>query len=99
MKIVSQLDESGVFVGSTVADESPLEPGVYLMPAGAVDVAPPSVPAGKVAKFQGGKWVLAAKPEKPSQAEGVPSEIVDPLQKLAAFLRANPDVLELVVAP
>lgn len=40
-KIVSQLDDSGYFIAAIVPDESPLEPGVFLIPGGAVDVAPP----------------------------------------------------------
>ena len=40
-KPVCQLDEEGYFVGITVADASPLEPGGWLLPAGAVDASPP----------------------------------------------------------
>ncbi|WP_241074811.1 tail fiber assembly protein [Achromobacter insuavis] len=40
-KIVSQLGPDGYLVGPTVADESPLEPGVFLTPGGAIDRPPP----------------------------------------------------------
>lgn len=40
-KIVSQLGPDGYLVGPTVADESPLEPGVFLIPGGAIDRPPP----------------------------------------------------------
>ena len=59
MHIVSQLDHHGYFVGPTVADESPLEPGVYLLPAGAVDVPPPEAPPGHSAQWVDGAWVYA----------------------------------------
>lgn len=65
--IVSQLDDDGYFVSAVMADESPLEPGVYLIPGGAVDVAPPSVLPGKRAKLVGDSWVL----------EDLPSDLVD----------------------
>lgn len=52
-KIVSQLDAAGYLIGSVVADTSPLEPGVFLIPGGAVDAAPPVVPEGTRAKWNG----------------------------------------------
>ena len=60
-KIVSQLDAQGYFDGAVVADESPLEPGVFHIPAGAIDVTPPSlIDAGKRYKIVGGKWKAEA---------------------------------------
>jgi hypothetical protein len=49
-KAVSQLDHDGYFVCQTIANESPLEAGVWLVPGGAVDFPPPGVPEGKRAK-------------------------------------------------
>jgi len=42
-KKVCQLDEQGIYAGQTDADLSPEEAdnGVYLMPAGCVDIDPP----------------------------------------------------------
>ena len=57
MKSVVQLDEDNYFVGLTIADESPLEPGVFLIPGGAIDVDIPSVPEGKRTKWNG-EWVF-----------------------------------------
>lgn len=57
-KNVCQLDGAGYFVGLVEADESPLEPGVFLIPGGAVDVEAPEIPAGKRAKWMGDSWVL-----------------------------------------
>ena len=77
MKIVSQLDANGYFAGAVEADESPLEPGVFLIPGGAIDVTPPNVPQGKVALWQNG-WVFVNPPE-PEQEEpplkGVPQAV------------------------
>ena len=52
-KIVSQLDTQGYFICPTVADESPLAPGVFLVPGGAVDFPPVHVPEGFKAKWNG----------------------------------------------
>lgn len=67
---VSQLDNTGRFVGETVADESPLEPGVFLIPALAVDAPRPSIPDGFFARW-GGRWVLEKIPT-PVEPEPVP---------------------------
>lgn len=72
MKEVCQLDEGGYFIGATTADESPLEKGVYLMPAGAVDVEPPTVPDGKRAKYVDGVFEIEGFPEPEPPPEPVP---------------------------
>lgn len=80
MKIVSQLDADGYFVGEAIAHESPLEPGVYLIPAGAVDRAPPKTEPGRRYRLWSDGWRGEAvpappapppepKPEPPSRAE------------------------------
>ena len=71
MKKVIQLDEQGYFVGITTADESPLEVGVYLIPANAVDADTPTIPDGHKAKWNNG-WVF----EPPSEPE--PQIVIDP---------------------
>ena len=40
------------FTGASQADESPLEPGVYLIPAHATTIEPPAVADGKVARYR-----------------------------------------------
>ena len=57
-KVVYQTDHQGIYIGTTVADQSPLEPGVWLIPGGCVEVAPPLVPEKKAALWNGRKWVL-----------------------------------------
>ena len=73
MKQVIQLDENGYFCNLTIADESPLEPDVYLMPADTIDVDVPNIPAGHLAKWTG-EWVFEAiiAPE-----EAVPPVVTD----------------------
>lgn len=56
-KQVSQLDAEGYFVGVVLAEESPLEQGVFLIPGGAIDRAPPkTIEAGKRYKPYGSAW-------------------------------------------
>ena len=40
-----------LYTGASAADESPLEPGAYLMPAHATITQPPAIPAGKRARY------------------------------------------------
>lgn len=64
-KIVYQTDAKGFYAGPVEADESPLEPGVWLIPAGCVEVAPPAPQAGKVARWRNGRWDMATPPSGP----------------------------------
>lgn len=61
MKLVPQLDSNGVFIGATVADESPLEPGVFLIPGGAIDEVIPEIPGSHQARWTG-QWVIEPTP-------------------------------------
>ena len=81
-KVVSQLDAAGYYVGVTFADESPLEPGVFLLPGGAIDAPVPSVPEGKRAKWAG-DWGFEDLPQpKPELVPPQPKpELVPPQPK------------------
>lgn len=88
--LVYQTDNLGFYLGPIEADESPLEPGQYLIPAGAVPTAPPKLPpAGKAWRWNGSAWVLANLPKHLEEKSAV--------EKLTAFLQANQDVLALVL--
>jgi hypothetical protein len=98
-KTVSQINGAGLFLGLTVADESPLEPGVWLMPAGTVDAIPPGELAADGAftpgwteaqwpRWNGAAFELITKPEVPAEPTAA--------EKLAAFLAQNPDVAAMV---
>lgn len=57
-KLVYQTDRGGFFVGAIEADPSPLETGVFLIPAGCVEIEPPAIPEGMVARWDGSAWRL-----------------------------------------
>lgn len=65
VKAVYQTDQNGFFLGVVEADESPLESGVFLIPAGCVETPPPELPAGMAARWVNGKWVLETIPVAP----------------------------------
>jgi len=79
-KIVYQTNADGIFVGATEADESPLEPGVWLIPGGCVETPPPTLGAGVQARWAQHYWVLEPIPQAAgapvaSAADGMPTSI------------------------
>lgn len=87
-KTVYQYDHAGRYAGTTTADESPLEPGVYLYPARTTELAPPEPPVGKWPRWTGAGWDLVNNPAAPPEPT--------PAEKLALFLKENPDVTALI---
>lgn len=57
-KTVYQTDQYGIYTGSITADESPLEPGVWLIPGGCVEVEPPAPGEHQVPHWNGKRWQL-----------------------------------------
>ena len=60
--VAYQCDHNGFYVGTSPRQQSPLEPGVWLIPAGCVLVAPPAIPEGQRAFWNGTAWQLQAIP-------------------------------------
>ncbi|KXO86090.1 phage tail protein [Acinetobacter venetianus] len=88
-KIVYQFNHSGLYVSQTVADESPREPGIFLMPGNSTEIMPPETwPDDVWPRFNGKDWTLIPKPKI--------QEPITPEKKLAEFLQNNPDVLNLI---
>jgi len=56
MKIYHYHPEYKIYLGSSDADPSPLEPGVFLIPAYATELEPPEYSEGKVSVFDGTSW-------------------------------------------
>ena len=86
MKIYHYIADTGIFYSEGVADESPLEPGVFLIPAHATTVAPPVVAEPEIAVFKDGAWsveVLPPPPEPEVALEPIPLVELTPAEKLA----------------
>lgn len=101
MKLVSQLNSAGFYVNATFADESPLEPGVYLLPAGCIDQLPPDIPNGHVARwvFETSTWEFSVNveeflPEKPF----VPREVTMRQARLALLAEGKLDDVTAAIA-
>lgn len=104
-KIVAAIDANGYFVGASVADESPLEPGVYLIPGGAIDIPPPDVTAGRMYRLANGAWLDEPVPEavpveELSEPQNMPDETSQPPTSLtmeqARLVLLHSDYLDLV---
>jgi len=54
------------YAGASEADESPLEPGEYLIPAHATTIVPPELIPGHILKWIGDGWASVELPRTPS---------------------------------
>jgi hypothetical protein len=63
------------FISQTIADESPLEPGVFLIPANCTMIAPPVFDAEKqICTFENNKWTISDIPEPEPEPEPEPKD-------------------------
>lgn len=77
MKYVVQLDPNGYAVGYVPADESPLEPGVYLLPAGTIDAVIPEVPEGMLVRWDNGWLFEQIQTEEPPETADCGPDCLD----------------------
>ena len=89
MQIYHYHPATGEYLGEGTADESPLEPGVYLVPANATATAPPTAMTGKVRVWRGEWQFEDVQVEVPLDPEYEPS--IDELKaaKIAAIRAAR----------
>lgn len=73
----------GLFIGEGVADESPLEPGVYLIPAWATATVPPDVEEGQRVRWSGEAWQVEDVPAPADPEPTVPSVVTMRQARLA----------------
>lgn len=55
---VYNYDKNGEFINESIADESPLEPGVYLVPANSTTEPPPKQKEGSISIFENDSWTV-----------------------------------------
>lgn len=70
-KTVYLFDGAGKFTGQYEAQESPLEPGVFIAPSISTEVAPPQLQAGEHAQWDGAAWVVHAPVPSPVDPQGM----------------------------
>lgn len=68
--------ETGIFNGETVADESPLEPGIFHIPANSTMEKPPVPGAGQKVIYQNGAWLIVNIPAPPEPPVPTAAEII-----------------------
>lgn len=67
MKIYNYEAHTGKYINESYADESPLEPGVFLLPALATTIEPLPQQTGKTVNFENEVWVYKDIPTAPEQ--------------------------------
>jgi hypothetical protein len=82
MKIFHYHPETGAFLGDGVADPSPLEPGVWLIPAHATAEEPPAHEDDEQLVWADAAWQVQLIPEPEPEPE--PAPVLTPEQKLEA---------------
>jgi hypothetical protein len=84
MKKVYQTNRDGFFVGMVLADKSPLEDDVWLIPAGCIEVAPPKMVDGQRARWTGKSWLVEDPPKPEPMVEHIPTK-----EEIASEVRAK----------
>jgi hypothetical protein len=77
MKIYHYHPVTGEYLSEADADESPLEPGVYLVPAHATTEQPPSALTSETVIWDGHSWNLIALPEPSISEVPTPEPLVE----------------------
>lgn len=62
MKIYHYVPDTGLYCGEGIADESPLEPGIYLIPAYSTSLVPPILGTNQQAVYTNGEWTIITLP-------------------------------------
>jgi hypothetical protein len=93
MKLVYLFDANGIYTGIYSAQQSPLEPGIFIVPELSTDIAPPGA-AGTWPVFKNGVWVSEPdhRGETHYDANGNPVVIVD-LGPVPLTLLPTPPIL------
>lgn len=89
--IAYQTDADGIYIGPVECDLSPLEPGVWLIPGGAYEIAPPELGENERAVWSGNGWDVVdvtPQPEPEPEPEPVTEENVR-LRRHAAYVSAD----------
>ena len=92
---VYQTDIDGIFVGTTTADQDPLDSTNWLIPAGCVETAPPTITDSQLAKWDGAKWSVETIPVAEPDPEPEPLSPEETVRKQRDALLAASDTMAL----
>jgi hypothetical protein len=85
MKVYNYNFFTGEYVGESSADQSPLEQGVFLIPANATTIAPPAAEENKTINFENGVWVLKDIPVPEPEPESEPAPLTYAQKRAAEY--------------
>ncbi len=92
---VYQTDLNGVYVGATTADQDPLDSTNWLIPAGCVKTAPPTITDKQFAKWDGAKWSVENIPVVEPDPEPKPLSEAETVRAKRDALLAASDAMAL----
>jgi hypothetical protein len=92
---VYQTDLNGVFVGTTTADKDPLDSTNWLIPAGCVKTAPPTITDKQFAKWDGSGWSVENIPVVEPDPEPKPLSEAETVRAKRDALLAASDTMAL----
>lgn len=86
---------TNAYLGTSMADESPLEPGVFLVPAYATEIEPPVCGEGQRVVFDGAAWRVEAIPQPESPpAEPAPAPVTPTIPEVVTMRQARLALLQ-----
>ena len=96
MKIYNYHPEYNHYVGESIADESPLEPGIYLIPAHATTISIPDYDEGTVPVFNGSEWEVITDKRGTWYDTSTSEEITvyNPQEEVSNLTRIKPPSIE-----
>ena len=71
--LIYNYNQNQVYVSTGVADESPLEPGIYLIPANATSTPVPTYSDGQQVVWNGSSWDIQIVPTPTEEPEYIPT--------------------------
>jgi hypothetical protein len=89
MNIFNFNPETKAYSGQTQANESPREPGVYLLPANATTLEPPAARDGFISVWGGSSWQVESIPLPPEPVAPPVIPVAD-LRRMAYMQEADP---------
>lgn len=77
MQIYHYSPVTGEFLGAGLADESPLEPGVFLLPSFSTEMAPPATGQDQIAVWEDSAWAVQEVEPEPEEPEKTINQIAN----------------------